>query len=97
MNTDDLCQVLWAGVFCWIGLPSSIVGDRDARLTASQTRALCKSLEIQMKLSVAYHPQTDGQTEMFNRTLLALLRSAVNLPLSFQLGRSYTRLFICLP
>jgi hypothetical protein len=78
MNTDDLCQVLWARVFCWIGLPSSIVGDRDARLTASQMRALCKSLEIQMKLSVAYHPQTDGQTEVFNRTLLALLRTAVN-------------------
>jgi transposase InsO family protein len=32
-------------------------------------RDLCKRLGIQPKLSTAFHPQTDGQTERMNRDL----------------------------
>jgi hypothetical protein len=77
-NTQDLIDTLYKNVFSWIGLPNSIVGDRDSRLTASQMRSLCKGLTLKLKLSTAYHPQTDGQTEQFNHTLLQMLRCFVN-------------------
>ena len=77
MNTKQLCAVLWERVFSWCGLPESIVGDRDTRLRAREFRALCSSLQVRMKLSVAYHPQTDGATEIFNKTFIRLLRSWV--------------------
>jgi hypothetical protein len=37
-------------------------------------RDLCKRLGIQLKLSTAFHPQTDGQTERMNRDLQQYLR-----------------------
>jgi transposase InsO family protein len=77
MNTVQLCDVLWKEVFSWVGLPESITGDRDSRLTASQMRALCKFLGMKLKLSVAYHPQTDGTTERFHSTMLQMLRAFV--------------------
>jgi RNase H-like domain found in reverse transcriptase/Integrase zinc binding domain/Integrase core domain len=78
MSTPQFISALWEHVFSWVGLPAKIIGDRDTRLTASQMRALCRALQIKMGLSVPYHPQTDGSTERFNRTLLTLLRGAVN-------------------
>jgi transposase InsO family protein len=78
MNTVQLCDILWKEVFSWVGLPESITGDRDSRLTASQMRALCKFLGMKLKLSVAYHPQTDGTSERFHSTMLQMLRAFVS-------------------
>jgi hypothetical protein len=70
MTAQMLVDALFTRVFSWVGLPSKIVGDRDSRPTASQMRALVEGLSVKLNLSVAYHPQTDGQTEQFNSTLL---------------------------
>ena len=78
MDSEQLCQTLYEHAFSWTGLPESIVGDRDSRLRAHEVRALCDFLQVRLKLSVAYHPQTDGATEVFNKTLLQLLKTQVN-------------------
>jgi transposase InsO family protein len=56
------------------GLPSSIVSDRGPQFASQVMRDLCKRLGIQPKLSTAFHPQTDGQTERMNRDLQQYLR-----------------------
>jgi transposase InsO family protein len=56
------------------GLPSSIVSDRGPQFASQVMRDLCKRLGIQLKLSTAFHPQTDGQTERMNRDLQQYLR-----------------------
>ncbi len=60
------------------GVPASIVSDRDVRFTSNFWRALWSMLGTQLKMSTAYHPQTDGQTERDNRTLEEMLRAYVN-------------------
>jgi hypothetical protein len=57
------------------GIPSSIVSDRDPRFTSSFWRQLSNLCGTELKMSTAYHPETDGQTERTNRTLEQVLRA----------------------
>ena len=60
------------------GLPEDIVSDRDTKWTGEFWHNLCDMLGIKRKLSSAFHPQTDGQTERVNQTLETFLRTFDN-------------------
>ncbi|PKU83878.1 RNA-directed DNA polymerase [Dendrobium catenatum] len=59
------------------GLPRSLTSDRDVKFVSHFWRELWKTLQSDLKLSSTYHPQTDGQTEVVNRTLASMLRCLV--------------------
>jgi len=60
------------------GLPMSIVSDRDTKFVGNFSRTLWKKLGTKLSFSSAYHPQTDGQTKLVNRSLGDILRSLVH-------------------
>ena len=60
------------------GLPRTIVTDRDSKFTGKFWQAVFTALGTKLSMSTAYHPQTDGQTERANRTLLQGLRAYTN-------------------
>ena len=57
------------------GVPKDLVSDRDAKFTSKFWGALSALLGMKLRMSTAYHPQTDGQTERTNRTLGDMLRN----------------------
>jgi transposase InsO family protein len=59
------------------GLPKSIVSDRDKKFVGHLWRTLWKKLGTNLYFISAYHPQTNGQIEIVNRSLGDLLRSLV--------------------
>jgi hypothetical protein len=59
------------------GVPLSIVSDRDPRFTSNFWDALWSLLGTKLKKSTAYHPQSDGQTEVMNKTIETCIRSYV--------------------
>ena len=50
------------------GLLRSIVSDRDTKFIGHFWRTLWKKLGTDLAFSSAYHPQTDGQMEVVNRS-----------------------------
>ncbi|MCI10571.1 retrotransposon protein, partial [Trifolium medium] len=59
------------------GIPSSIISDRDPRFTSRFWESLQEALGTKLRLSSAYHPQTNGQTEKTIQSLEDLLRACV--------------------
>ncbi|GJZ67256.1 putative reverse transcriptase domain-containing protein [Tanacetum coccineum] len=59
------------------GIPVSIICDRDPRFTSNFWRSLQKALGTNLDMSIAYHPQTDGQSERTIQTLEDMLRACV--------------------
>ena len=59
-------------------LPDEIINDRDVKFTSNFWQTFLAKLGIKSKLSTAFHPETDGQTERLNQTLEQYLRCFVN-------------------
>ncbi|CAL9018651.1 unnamed protein product, partial [Prunus brigantina] len=55
-------------------LPTSIISDQDNRFLGHFWKSLWGFMDTKLKRSTAFHPQTDGQIEVVNRTMVHLLR-----------------------
>jgi len=60
------------------GLPKSIVSDQDSLFTSIFWKHLHQLIGTKLKMSSAYHPQTNGATEHANKTITQMLRQCVN-------------------
>ncbi|MCO5572529.1 hypothetical protein L7F22_026284 [Adiantum nelumboides] len=77
IKAHQMATLFISQIFKYHGLPSSIVSDRDPRMTSSFWKGLFENLGTRLNFSSAYHPQTDGQSEIANLTILDLLKSYV--------------------
>ena len=73
-GAQELARLFFDNIVRLHGVPDAIISDRDTCFTSDFWRALFEATQTKLKFSTAYHPQTDGQTERANRTLLQYLR-----------------------
>ncbi|GKB80425.1 putative reverse transcriptase domain-containing protein [Tanacetum coccineum] len=59
------------------GVPVSIISNQDSKFTSHLWKSLNEALCTQLDMSMAYHPQTDGQSERTIQTLEDMLRACV--------------------
>ena len=73
-NATELAELVYRNVCLRWGTPDSIVSDRGSLFTSAWWQTFCYYLNITRRLSTAFHPQTDGQTERQNQELECYLR-----------------------
>ena len=77
-SVEGVTRLFQDNVWKLHGLPESIIIDRGAQFVAGMIRELNQMLGINTKLSTAYHPQTNGQTERMNQELEQYLRMFID-------------------
>ncbi len=71
INAPALAELINETAVWHHGLPDSIVSDCGSVFTSKFWFSLCYFLGIKQKLSTAFYPQTNGQTERQNKTMEA--------------------------
>ena len=69
INAEHTTKLYATYVLPHYGLPTHIISDQDPHFTSTFSRELCHTLGITQNISMAYHPQTDGQSEHTNQQL----------------------------
>jgi transposase InsO family protein len=78
LTAADLAKLLHEEIELQFGPPRGIVSDRGPVFTSEFWSQLCFHSKVKRRLSTAFHPQTDGQTERMNQTLEHYLRCFVS-------------------
>lgn len=74
LTAPDFALLFYRHIFPIHGLPNDIVSDRGSLFDSSFWSTLSKITKVDLRLSTAFHPQTDGATERLNQTLEQYLR-----------------------
>ena len=72
-QVKDIAELVFENVYKLHGLPARIVSDRDSPFTSGFWEHFHKLTNTELRMSTAYHPQTDGITERANRTVGQML------------------------
>ena len=77
-TAKQVAELVFAEVYKLHGLPRVIVSDRDPLFTSHFWEELHKLIGTRLRMSSAFHPQSDGATERANKTLGQMLRVCVS-------------------
>jgi transposase InsO family protein len=78
ITAEETSQLLLDNVWKRFGFPKVIISDRGPQFTAQVTQELWRKLGIKQKMSTAFHPQTDGESERVNQEIEQYLRICGN-------------------
>jgi hypothetical protein len=73
-SSAKLAELYVSRIVCLHLVLKKIVSDRGSQFTSKFWDKLHESMDTKLNLSLAYHPQTDGQTERTNQILEDILR-----------------------
>ncbi|MCO5574973.1 hypothetical protein L7F22_028770 [Adiantum nelumboides] len=74
IKPDQMARLFMSNIFKYHGVSQSIVSDHDPCMTSLFWRGLFENTGTMLKFSSSFHPQTDGQFEEANSTVLGLLK-----------------------
>ena len=79
IKDKDVVQFVWKNIICRFGIPQSIVTDNGPQFESGVHRNFCHELKIKNLYSTPWYPQSNGQAEASNKTLLTALKKRLHL------------------
>jgi hypothetical protein len=73
-SAASVAKAFFDSIVCLHGLPTSIVSDRDPVFTNNMWKDLFRLTRTKLCTSSAFHPQTDGQSEVTNQIIVVYLK-----------------------
>jgi transposase InsO family protein len=77
-TAETTCRALMDRIILYHGPPKIIVTDRGSNFTSRLFNSLCKELKTKHKTTTAYHPQSNGMTERFKKTVVEMVRKYID-------------------
>ena len=74
----DVTRFIWKNLVCWFDIPRSIVSDNGPQFDSRVYRDFCQELKIRNLYSTPRYPQSNGQAEASNKTLLTALKKRLD-------------------
>lgn len=73
VTVEQTSKLFFQNVWVHFGLPTSSVFDRDSQFVGKFWSSLWEIMDTILKKSITFHPQTDGQIKVVNKTVIQLL------------------------
>ena len=74
VKEPEVIDFIWKNVVCRFGLPYEIVCDNGSQFIGSKFRKFCTKWNIKLKFSTPRNPQSNGQAEASNKTIVSSLK-----------------------
>ncbi|XP_042028736.1 uncharacterized protein LOC121775758 [Salvia splendens] len=77
-ESREVAKFLKSNIFTRYGVPRAIISDQGTHFVNKTIEALMRKYGVNHRLSTPYHPQSNGQAEVSNREIKAILEKTVN-------------------
>jgi hypothetical protein len=74
ITTGAIKNFFWKAITCRFGIPYTLVTDKGTQFDCRPFQEWCAELKISHFFSSVYHPQSNGQVEATNKTLVKILK-----------------------
>ena len=78
VSLEGIAKIYRDNIWKLYGIPRKILSDRGLQFALKFMEEFTKALETKRQLLIAYHLQTDGQTERINQKIGTFLQHYVN-------------------
>ncbi|KAK3015957.1 hypothetical protein RJ639_007334 [Escallonia herrerae] len=77
--TSAKCEdFFWKNIICHFGVPRALVVDNEKQFDNNNFQTFCTNLSIDLMFTYVAHPQSNGQTENMNRSILQGLKKKLD-------------------
>ena len=74
IKDKDVTKFVWKNIICRFGIPQTIIADNGPQFDSIAFRNFCSELNIRNSYSTPHYPQSNGQAETTNKTLITALK-----------------------
>ncbi|XP_073120867.1 uncharacterized protein [Henckelia pumila] len=75
ITEGEVLKFLWKNIVCRFGVPRKLISDNGRQFQGARVQAWCKEMKIQQHFTSVHYPQSNGQVEVTNISLVQSLKT----------------------